>query len=214
METSKWEVRNRTPIQRKQISDGDDEHQNNISSCDENNRTKQKTSGECLKYLYSCKWRGGGLYKHLAASECLTVCLLLRASVLLSGNCALQYLSYLPLSLMYAYLLSVWLCTHLIIHLPAYLTSCLPSLSIQLSTYVPFCPSASHRGWEREGWKGGGGLLKGSQGTHRSACLWSLHYCIWHSARAHLISLWTHTYTYISAHIDTHTDKPDHTSAS
>lgn len=55
METSKWEVRNSTPIQRKQISDGGDEHQNNISSCDENNRTKQKTSGECLKYLYSCK---------------------------------------------------------------------------------------------------------------------------------------------------------------
>lgn len=165
METSKWEVRNRTPIQRKQISDGGDEHQNNISSCDENNRTKQKTSGECLKYLYSCKWRGGGLYKHLAASECLTVCLLLRASVLLSGNCALQYLSYLPLSLMYAYLLSVWLCTHLIIHLPAYLTSCLPSLSIQLSTYVPFCPSASHRGWEREGWKGGGGVVKRQPGN-------------------------------------------------
>lgn len=41
-----------------------------------------------------------------------------------------------------------------------------------------------------------GKLVKGSQETHHSTCLWSLHYRIWHSARAHLISLRTHTHAH------------------
>lgn len=51
METSKWQAKNRTAVQRKQIIDGGDGHQNNNNnhSCKENSRTKQQTSGGCLK---------------------------------------------------------------------------------------------------------------------------------------------------------------------
>lgn len=95
-------------------------------------------------------------------------------------------------------LLSVWLCSHLITYLSAYLYSCSSSLFVQVCT----CPVSLHPGGGKRGAKrssrGGGGVQgvwqKGSRGTHRSACLWSLHYRIWHSARAHLISL-QHTHT-------------------
>lgn len=112
-----------------------------------------------------------------------------------------------PLPVAQSYLLCLFVClTWNQFH---YLSACLsPSLpSIQVSTCVPNCLSTSQqRGWGR---RRGGCLVKGSQGTHRSACLWSLHYRIWHSARAHLISLRTHTYTHIRSHVNTRTDRPD-----
>lgn len=87
-----------------------------------------------------------------------------------------------------------------------------------MSACVPVRRSASQQqrlGKDRGGWVGVGVLAKGSQGTHRSACLWSLHYRIWHSARAHLISLrtHTHTYTHISACRNAHMDKPGRTTS-
>lgn len=135
---------------------------------------------------------------HVFLCGCPAVCLCLSASFH-----TLQYLLCLSLSLIYSVsLLSVWVCTQsficLLRSLPAsflYLSRCLP---------VFLCASLDSSGRDcsggREG-RGGGGrvggrwLVKGSQGTHRSACLWSLHYRIWHSARAHLISLRTHTHT-------------------
>lgn len=48
-------------------------------SCRENIGTKQQTSGGFLKWLYSCKWKGAGLDRHLAAT--LAVCLYFCVSV-------------------------------------------------------------------------------------------------------------------------------------
>lgn len=105
---------------------------------------------------------------------------------------AFQYLLCLSISLIYSVCLSVWLGTNLIIYLPAYLPPCILSLhpGVYLCACLPLYIPTVGMGRRR-----GGGLVKGSQGTHRSACLWSLHYRIWHSARAHLISLRTHTHT-------------------
>lgn len=156
-------------------------------------------------------------WARLWLSDCtsLSVCL----SCLSGSLHALQYLPWLFPCLIYSVcLLSVWLCTHLIIYLPASLSQH-PFL---INPGVYLCASLHPSIWdkgrrgERGRWRrrkdrrGGVGLeVKGSQGTHRSACLWSLHYRIWHSARAHLISLRTHTYTHMSAHINIHTGEPE-----
>lgn len=71
--------------------------------------------------------------------------------------------------------------------------------SLRVSTCPPACSDRGGRG----GCGGEAGLEKGSQGTHRSACLWSLHYRVWHSARAHLISLQTHTHLHKCTHKQT-----------
>lgn len=113
---------------------------NNIRSCKEKSRTKQRTSGGCLKYLYSCKWRGGSLDGHLAATLTvpLSVCPVYRG-ILCDFPCVL-YVSLSLISLVY--LLSVWLCTHLVIYLPALSPFLHPFL---IPPSVNLCPSVSQQ---------------------------------------------------------------------
>lgn len=63
-------------------------HQNNICSCKES-RTKQQMSGGCLKWLCSCKWRGGGLDEHLAEGLSASLSCYQESSVLyvISSTC-------------------------------------------------------------------------------------------------------------------------------
>lgn len=137
METSKSWARYRTANQRKQNNDGGDGHHtnnnnNNICSCKENGRTKQQTSGECLKYLCSCMWRGGGLDKHLATT--LTDC---------------QASSEVSLSLIYSVCLLSCLTLHPLNYLSVYLSPLLHPFLIQLSTCVLvslYVPEAG-KGW-------------------------------------------------------------------
>lgn len=128
------------PFQKKQISGG--VIKNNICSCKENSGTKQQTSGGRLKYLYSCKWRGGvDLDEHLVCRlfAWMQLYLFPPQSGIHSG---FQYLLNLSVSLIYSvYLLSVWLCGHLITYPIPYLPFCILSLSGQVCTCVPYYSS-------------------------------------------------------------------------
>lgn len=96
----------------------------------------------------------------------------------------------------------VALTLHPLIYLSACLSPFLHPFLIRLGVYlwvalslcIPAVGIGERGGGSGMGGEGSWGLEKGSQGTHRSTCLWSLHYRIWHSARAHLISL-QHTHT-------------------
>lgn len=121
------------------------------TSCKKNSRTKQQTSGRCLKQLFSCKWKGGGLDEHLANSDCLTVPLFLCQAA--SQHCPVSPLhvaqpDQLPI-------LSVWFC--FIIYLPPQLTSRSPALSIQVSTCLSVSQQRRLRK-DRGGWVGGVGV--------------------------------------------------------
>lgn len=95
------------------------------------------------------------------------------------SGCALHYFLNLSLSLVYIVcLLSVRLHTHLIHYPLAHPPSCILTLSFPGPTWSAFLSLCiSVVGMRGESGEGGrqGVWVKGSQGTHHSACLWSLH---------------------------------------